>query len=246
VPKFDDEEVPVGPVKTPFIDPLPPPKGFVQIHVKYINGYPDGTVRQDNFITRAEVASILFRLLDNDKGDKNDPLPNIFPDFADDEWYAHDVNYLEKTGRVRGYPGGDFKPEAFITRAEFATIMATFIDDSSGGIERNFVDFNESHWAYQFIMDCAKIGWMIGYPDGTFMPDTSITRAEVVTTLNRIMNRKIHVEDIPSEAPTYLDLFIDHWAYADVMEASFGQELAHTYERKADMYENWILMPDME
>ena len=205
---------------------------FFTAHVQYIFGYPDGSVQPDASITRAEAVSIFFRLIDDD--DKEAAIPNAFFDVPADEWYAQSVSYAAKMQIVLGYPDGGFHPEDRITRAEFATIMSRFVPSGAPSASR-FSDVPSDHWASGFIDVCAANGWIMGYPDGTFQPESPISRAEVVTVLNRALNRGIAIEDMPQTIPSYIDLPTNHWAYADVIEAS----APHDFTRGADGNEIW-------
>jgi hypothetical protein len=158
-----------------------------------------------------------------------------FSDVDYNDWFRQSVAYLAHYKIIQGYPDGTFKPNNSITRAEFATMI-------SGFAELNIVSFNkfpdvEDHWAVGYINSAAEGGWVSGYPDGTFRPEDFITRAEVISVINRMRDRRIKTSDIPDWAPGYDDLTRSHWAYADIIEASIG----HEYERdKPSDYEKWI------
>ena len=220
------EEPAPTPAEIPDTTPLPLGGQFVADHIQYINGYPDGSVRPDANITRAEVSAILFRLL-ADTAKKN-KLTSIFDDVTDDAWYAQSVKYLSSIGNIKGYPEGDFRPDNPITRAEFATLISGFdnLEPSEGSI---FSD-TDGHWAEAYINSAAEKGWVSGYPDGSFQPEQFMTRAEVVTVINRMLLRSIEAEDVPDWAPYYTDLEESHWAYTQMIEASLG----HEFERKPD------------
>ena len=205
---------------------------FLSDHVQFIFGYPDGTVRPDASITRAEAVTMIYRLIDD--ASKETPLGSSFSDVPRSEWYAHYVTYAASKGIVLGYPDGGFHPEDNITRAEFATIMSRFIPGASGGAP-SFSDVGAGHWAVSYVGACAANGWIRGYPDGTFMPENSITRAESVAVLNRMLGRGIALESIPSSVPSYNDMGTNHWAYADVIEAS----VEHDFTMGADGKEIW-------
>ena len=204
-------------------------------HIKYLNGYPEGDVRADNGITRAEAAAIFFRLLSN--SDKFDPVANPFSDVDADAWYGQSVLYLAENGIIQGYSDGTFRPNEPITRAEFATLASKF--DSLDKLETAlFNDVSESHWAFSFINSANAKGWVSGFPDGTFKPEDKITRAQVVTIVNRMLKRKIELSDIPNGVVKYTDLATTHWAYCDIIEASVW----HDYKRKGQgsISEIWI------
>ena len=206
---------------------------FIADHIQYINGYPDGSVRPDADITRAEVCAILFRLLSDTA--KHNTYTSKFDDVTNDAWFAQSVKYLSSIGIVNGYPEGDFRPDNPITRAEFATLISGFdnLEPSEGSV---FSD-TSGHWAEEYINSAAEKGWVSGYPDGTFQPEQYMTRAEVVTVVNRMLLRSIETEDVPEWAPNYNDLPSSHWAYSQMTEASLG----HEFERKDDgINETWI------
>ena len=203
-------------------------------HIKYLNGYEDGTVRPDNTITRAEVASIFFRLIRDEN--KNVPVSGTFTDVDGAKWYAQAVNYLASKGILNGYEDGSFMPDKSVTRAEFAAIASRF-DETKEGIANVFVDLAETHWAYKYVMSAYMKGWISGYPGGEFKPENSITRAEVVSIVNRVLGRKLNKDDIDARYRTmYTDLNETHWAFAGIIEAS----AEHDYEWKEDGYENWL------
>jgi hypothetical protein len=219
--------------KTPMASVLVQEKLETEDHFMYLSGYPDGTMEPDRLVTRAEVAAIFFRLLKDPA--KDNPVANNFSDVPDDEWYVQAVNYLAGTGILRGYPDGDFKPDQNITRAEFAAVVSRF-DSLSFIVDNPFPDITSGHWAYSNIVLAYAKGWINGYPDGTFKPDRKINRAEVVTVTNRMLGRIIHREEVPeSLIELYSDLPINHWAFADVIEASVD----HEYSREDDWSEVW-------
>jgi len=202
-------------------------------HIAYIRGYPNNTVRPDNAITRAEVAMIFFRLIvDNNK---NTPRTSGFKDVVSGAWYAQAVSYLASTDIIKGYPDGTFKPNQPITRAEFAAIASRF-DRLEATSSNAFPDIS-NHWAKEAINSAAQKGWVDGYPDGTFLPQRNISRAEVVKIVNAMLNRMIQVEDIPLGIRNFTDLTSSHWAYANIVEAANE----HDYVRKSDGYEIWTL-----
>jgi hypothetical protein len=216
-------------------------------HIRYIFGYPDGRVGPEASLTRAEMCVILFRLLTAE--DKNDELDARFPDVKEGAWYYQAVTYLAHIGIVSGYPDGEFKPDRHITRAEFAAIAAKLgelinvagNDGNGGGNGKAFYPDIEGHWAQTLILGASGKGWLNGYPDGTFRPQSNLTRAEAVTIVNRMFARRVDKEDLPGWTPAYSDLPPAHWAYADIMEASVG----HTFERADDGRELWIAqLPD--
>jgi hypothetical protein len=204
-----------------------------EAHIKYINGYADDTVRPDNPITRAEVAAIFFRLLRDQA--KNNPAGGIFTDVPGNAWYAQSVNYLVKLGILKGYENGTFRPDQNITRAEFAAVASRF-DDLKKAAGNPFIDVRPDYWAYENILSAYSKGWVDGYPGGDFKPQGAITRAEVVAIVNRMLGRRLDKDGVPKTLYVmYSDLTTDHWAFADIIEAS----ASHEYERKDDGYETW-------
>jgi len=214
-----------------FVDEEAPIFGFIAEHIKYINGYPSGGVGPDYPITRAETAEIIYRLLEASR--YSDRQANPFPDVGDDAWYAQSVTYLASIHILNGYPDGTFKPDEPITRAEFATVISGF--DSLEPADDNIFTDVEGHWAQSFINSASEKGWVTGYPDGDFKPENNITRAEVVTVINRMLYRMIELGEIPFWAPEFNDLTPEHWAKAAIIEASIG----HNYVRKTNGYESW-------
>jgi uncharacterized repeat protein (TIGR02543 family) len=201
-------------------------------HIRYISGYPDGSVRPDNNITRSEAAAIFFRLIEAD--DKEAPLTASFSDVPIYGWYYQAVAYLQKHDVISGYPDGTFRPENPITRAEFAAIASRF-DDLEINVPNVFNDVPAGHWAVGLINSAAAKGWVGGFPDGTFRPDEYITRAQAATLVNKMLNRRIQLQDIPEGVFKYNDITPSHWGYCAIMEASVG----HVYKRKDDGYEIW-------
>ena len=194
----------------------------------YMFGYPDGTFQPDRNMTRAEATAMFARLI------KEYPTVyrsyNVnFLDIKEGDWYYESVEVMTEKNIIKGYEDGSFKPNALISRAEFITMASRFEQISSNNSKR-FSDVEESHWAYIFIESAVAEGWVGGYPDGTFGPDKPITRAEVVTIINRILNRKIDKDKIIKNQGLLLnfkDLKASHWAYYDIMEAT-------------NKLENWI------
>ena len=166
-------------------------------HFAYIVGYPDGNVKPGSSITRAEVATIFFRLLTEDVRTANSTQSNSLSDVSRGQWFNHAISTLSSMGIVKGNPDGTFDPDAPITRAEFAAIAARF-DDKNTNTTSNFSDI-ASHWAKDEIGVAANKGWINGYPDSTFRPDQYITRAEAMTLVNRVLNR------LPEKSEDLLD-----------------------------------------
>ena len=201
-------------------------------HIAYIKGYPDGSVGPERYLTRAETIMIFFRLIEGTE--KNISVQSSFSDVKPDAWYAQAVAYLENNNILKGYPDNTYRPEQYITRAELITVMTKF-----GGLHNGtniFNDLTPAHWAFTEIISAASKKWIEGYPDGSFGADNYISRAEAVTSINRMLNRKIELFDLPKDLPQYTDLPSSHWAYCALMEATF----VHEYERKTNDYERWI------
>lgn len=183
-------------------------------HPPYIEGYPDGTIRPDANITRAEAAAMIYRIIEDE--DKDVPVKSPFTDVDTNDWYVQEVAYLAKKGIITGYPGNIFEPGKYITRAEIAAIISRLYDLKDS--KSTFIDVPDKHWAYEYIGNLADAGWVEGYPDGTFLPDKSCTRAETIKIINAALGRKL--EDIPEDAPEFKDLKTTHWAYAEIIAAA--------------------------
>ena len=235
--KDDDKDKDKAPDKTP--DAL---NG--EDHFNYIVGDADGKVHPERNITRAEVASIFFRLLKDDVRSENLTDQNTFADVSADDWYNVAVSTMSDMGIVFGRTDYQFDPDAYITRAEFAAIAARFDSESYSGDDL-FTDI-EGHWAENQINRAAEKGWITGYPDGTFDPNRYITRAEAVTMINRVLNRMPEDEDALHED---MKVFVDNadanaWYYLAIQEATNS----HEYEKDDDgVYETWTdVLPDRD
>ena len=204
-------------------------------HYAYIVGYPDKTVRPQNGITRAEVATIFFRLLTDETRNANSTKSNSYSDVAAGAWYNHAVSTLSAMGIVKGDSYGKFNPNAPITRAEFAAIAARF-DDKANTTTADFSDI-ASHWAKNEISAASNNGWITGYPDGTFRPDNKITRAEAMTLVNRVLKRLPETEeDLHDDMIKWSDNSdVSQWFYLDVQEATNS----HYYQTKENKFEKW-------
>ena len=204
-------------------------------HYAYIVGYPDKTVRPQNGITRAEVATIFFRLLTDETRNANSTKSNSYSDVAAGAWYNHAVSTLSAMGIVKGDSYGKFNPDAPITRAEFAAIAARF-DDKANTTTADFSDI-ASHWAKNEISAASNNGWITGYPDGTFRPDNKITRAEAMTLVNRVLKRLPETEeDLHDDMIKWSDNSdVSQWFYLDVQEATNS----HYYQTKENQFEKW-------
>ena len=209
-------------------------------HYAYIVGYPDKTVRPQNGITRAEVATIFFRLLTDETRDANSTKSNSYSDVAAGAWYNHAVSTLSAMGIVKGDSDGKFNPNAPITRAEFAAIAARF-DDKANTTTADFSDI-ASHWAKNEISAASNNGWINGYPDGTFRPDNKITRAEAMTLVNRVLKRLPETaEDLHDDMIKWSDNSdASQWFYLAVQEATNS----HYYQTKENQFEKWSELRD--
>ena len=206
-------------------------------HFAYVYGYPDGRVGPLNNITRAEVAAIFYRLLRKDIRMESQTTENSFDDVPADAWYVTEVSTLARLGVFVGRTTEVFAPDAPITRAEFATVCARF-DQSGAAEDRDFSDIG-GHWAEQYIRQAAALGWVQGYPDGTFGPDRPITRAEAVTMINRVLRRNPgSKDDLLSGMKVWPDNPEGAWYYLEVQEATNG----HEFHRKADGHEKWTVL----
>ena len=211
-------------------------------HFAYIVGYPNGNVEPNGNITRAEVATIFFRLLTEEVRTANSTQSNSLSDVTRGQWFNHAVSTLSSMGIVKGHNDGTFAPNAPITRAEFAAIAARF-DDKNTDTSSKFTDI-ASHWAKNEIGIAANKGWINGYPDDTFRPNQYITRAEAMTLVNRVLNR------LPENSSDLLDSMIkwpdnsdaSAWYYLAVQEATNSH--AYSDKSKDDKYEKWTTIRD--
>ena len=207
-----------------------------QDHYQYMFGYPDYSFQQDGFMTRAEIAAMVARIID-DKPDLNRHYPSNFTDMKDSAWYDDAVGYIVDKKIMTGYPDGSFKPNAPITRAEYAQVVSKF-RTLTGTDGMTFSDVPNAHWAHDAILGIATGGWVKGYPDGSFKPERLITRAEIVTITNAMLNReadKSFVDNHVGDMIHWIDLEKSHWAYYGIREATHG----HDYKRVGDREEEW-------
>ena len=203
-------------------------------HFAYVIGYPDGKVHPKGNISRAETATIFFRLLKADIRDGNLTADNDFSDVSDSQWHNKAISTMAKLGIVKGRRADSFDPDASITRAEFAAICARFNTkpvENSG----SFSDIS-GHWAENEIERAAAFGWISGYPDGTFRPDARITRAEAMTMINRVLCRMPQSEsDLLDSMVTWPDNKPSDWHYLAVQEATNS----HDFNRQGEVGESW-------
>ena len=208
-------------------------------HYAYVVGYPDGMVYPQKNITRAEVATIFFRLLEDETREANMTKSNSYNDMKEGAWYTCAVSTLSKMGIIKGYEDGSFKPDASISRAEFAAIAARF-DPDGDKTPATFSDVS-SHWAKDEISIAANHGWIKGYEDGSFKPDQKITRAETMTLVNRVLKRLPETkDDLHKDMKTWPDNQNESaWFYLAVQEATNS----HYQKLKKDgTHEKWESM----
>ena len=201
-------------------------------HIRYLRGHADGTFGADSDMTRAEAAQMFFNLLRN----KDAAVTARFTDVDESAWYAQAVGTLASLGVIEGVGGGRFAPERSITRAEFAALAMRFAKQPAAG-KNVFSDVSEDAWYYAPVVGAVAYGWIGGYPDGTFGPERTITRAEAVAIVNRMLDRSgdaRYIRDHADELVSFSDLSNAHWAYRDIMEAAN----AHEYT-KANNTEHW-------
>ena len=203
-------------------------------HDAYVIGYPDGNVHPQGNISRAETATIFFRLLKADTRDGNLTAENVFADVANGKWFNKAVSTMAKLDIVKGRSAESFAPDAPITRAEFAAICARF-NTKPTNTSNSFSDIS-GHWAEAEIERAVAFGWIAGYPDGTFRPDTYITRAEAMTMINRVLCRMPQDEkDLLRTMVAWPDNKPTDWYYLAVQEATNS----HEFERKGAVNEKW-------
>ena len=203
-------------------------------HFAYVIGYKDGNVRPYGLISRAETTTIFFRLLKDSVRDGNLLTSNTYTDVADDYWANTAISTMTGLGIVQGRSTTTFDPKAPITRAQFAAICARFDTGKSSG-EQTFTDI-KGHWAEKYIQRAAELGWIKGFEDGTFRPDTYITRAQAMTMINRVLNRIPEDEsDLLPGMNVWPDCNPGDWFYLAIQEATNS----HDFEHKAGNYETW-------
>ena len=201
------------------------PKLNTYDHFAYVQGYPDGTVKPAGNITRAETAAILFRLMDNSSRKTYLSTKSGFRDVTAGSWYNTYVATLNNAGVITDSANGYFRPNEAITRAELAAMLAAFTDTTRAA--NYFNDVTANYWAANAIAICAKLGWINGYPDGSFRPDRNVTRAELMAMINRATGRAPKSADafLPG-MKTWSDNTADKWYYLDVQEATNSHSYA--------------------
>ena len=204
-------------------------------HIGYINGYPDGSVQPEGDITREEITSILYRITNHQYEKPFVATGDAFPDVEPGRWSAHDIEYIADKEIVYGYPDGEFKPTRNLSRAEFAALIFRFTGiDEKANTENPFKDLKDTHWAYNEILALADSGLAEGYEDSTFKPENNITRAEVMTVINKLLGRKPLENYVKTLGfNPYNDLYEDKWYYVTVLEAT----ITHNYWLNSADYE---------
>ena len=203
-------------------------------HLAFLSGYANGTFEPDRNMTRAEVTTMFARLL-TEKMAADQTYSNTFSDVAKSHWAANYIGYMQQFGIITGYADGSFRPDASVTRAEFAAIASRFERLTEG--TKSFSDVPSSHWAAKYINFAATRGWVNGYADGTFRPNNSITRAEVAAVTCRLLERNAdqsYIRSHLSELRAFTDVSESHWAYWYTIEAANG----HDYT-KSGSSETW-------
>ena len=203
-------------------------------HDAYIQGYPDGRVKPENNITRAEVATIFYRLLTDDAREYYYSTDSGFSDVKPGDWFNNAVSTMVNAGVITGYNDGTFRPNDPITRAEFATIAARFLSDPYS-LQDQFYD-TEGHWAEVYINRAAEVGWINGYNDGSFRPNKAITRAEAVTLVNNVLGREPHADYMLDDMITWPDNPKSAWYYEDIQEATNSHDYRWSSGKR---YEIW-------
>ncbi len=215
--------------------------GVKLMHRSYVFGYPDDTFRPEASMTRAEVAAIFARLKVNYDESLLAEIETGFSDVESNAWHAKYIAALKDSKLIKGYPDGTFRPNAPITRAELATICVRYYEATAGkisGASEDFPDVPYFHWARKYIAKAVKQGLVEGYPDGTFHPDHPITRAEVITMVNRMLSRypdEEHIDNNLDKLIHFTDVTDNtYWAYYQIYEAANDH-----YTRLTEKTESW-------
>ena len=249
-PVTDEVQTPGTPVN-PYRPPIRPPEDpdkpelNTEDHYAYIVGYEDGSVQPEGDITRAEVATIFFRLLTDESRNEYWSQTNPYSDVSADDWFNNAVSTLTNAGVLDGYEDGTFKPNGNITLAEFATITARFFEATYDG-ENLFPDI-EGHWAQDYINEAANAGIVNGYEDGTFRPQQYITRAEAVTMVNRTIERHPDADHLLDDMIVWPDNPETAWYYEQIQEATNSHEYTMNTDDEQNPYEIWTkLLPNRD
>ena len=208
-----------------------------EAHFAYIVGHNDGNVYPNGLISRAETATVFFRLLKDEVRDGNLLTSNTYSDVPDDYWANTAISTMTGLGIVQGCSTDTFDPNAPTTRAQFAAICARFHTGESSDTQA-FSDI-DGHWAEQYIACATELGGIKGFEDGTFRPDSYITRAEAITMINRVLNRiPEENSDLPAGMNTWPDCNPGDWFYLALQEATNS----HAFQHKTGNYETWTGM----
>lgn len=226
-----DADVPQGGDTTTILDEQTPLAGAIGLnnteHFAYMIGYENGTVRPLGQITRAEVATIFFRLMDDSFRSQYWSTASGFSDVAAGKWFNNAVSTGVNAGKLTGYPDGTFRPNQSITRAEFAAIAVRFLSDEVQGVSGGSFSDTAGHWAADAIGRASAAGWITGYPDGAFRPNQSITRAEAATIINNMLGRAPDKDHLLAGMTTWPDNPEGAWYYEAIQEATNS----HDYDR---------------
>ena len=201
-------------------------------HRAYVFGFVDGTVKPNNSISRAETATMLYRLLTDERRDAIHTTSNPFTDVSVNAWYNEPVSTMANGKYIMGYPDGTFGGQNEISRAEFVAMLTRFVDVKKGSF--SFTDVPKTHWAYDCIATATQAGWIKGYTDGTFKPDQSITRAEAMAIINRVLDRGVSINSELLSFKVWPDNSPTEWYYYEIIEATNDHEYTGTRPN-----ENW-------
>lgn len=227
------------------VKPVGPPALSSVDHYAYMVGYPDGMVHPEKQITRAETATIFFRMLTDESREDYWSQVNPYYDVLPEDWFNNAVSTLTNAGILNGYPDGNFAPNGNITRAEFAAMAVRFFTDEEEDVKGDSFPDIADHWAnYEINLAYAK-DIIEGYPDGTFKPDQEITRAEAVTIVNRVLERYPHKEYLLEDMIVWPDNMDETmWYYEDIQEATNSHVFDREYDEDKVPYEIWTeLLP---
>ena len=217
-------------------------------HINYIIGYPDNTVRPQGSITRAEVATIFYRLLKDEVREDWFSTTTIYPDVNAGDWFYVAVCTLTNGGILEGYPDGTFQPNDPISRAELATILSRFDMKYQEIVPDHTFPDVKTHWAKDPVEFAATRGYVVGYPDGYFRPDRDITRAETVTMVNRCLRRAVDEIGLTEDYLTWPDNQKGSWYYYEIIEAANYHDYARSerpVENHSYTYENWTYLHEL-
>ena len=227
------------------VKPVGPPALSSADHYAYMVGYPDGMVHPEKQITRAETATIFFRMLTDESREDYWSQVNPYYDVLPEDWFNNAVSTLTNAGILNGYPDGNFAPNGNITRAEFAAMAVRFFTDEEEDVKGDSFPDIADHWAnYEINLAYAK-DIIEGYPDGTFKPDQEITRAEAVTIVNRVLERYPHKEYLLEDMIVWPDNMDETmWYYEDIQESTNSHVFDREYDEDKVPYEIWTeLLP---